>query len=81
MNHCHRQCAIGTRFWRNMNIGFFGCFGRITIDYDDFRTFFLRFFNNVPVMQIGADRIAGPDDDVFGMNKTFRIDTGCRSHG
>src|SRR3546814_16188804 len=33
----------------------------------------------MPVVQVGADRIAGPDDDVFGMKKAFRADACCRA--
>ncbi len=64
-----------------MPIGFFGCFGFVRINNNDFGTAFLSIFNDMPVMQISADGIAAPDNDVFRMNKAFRIHASSWTNG
>ena len=64
-----------------MPISFFSGFGFVRIDNNHFSTTFLGIFHNMPVMQIGADGVTAPDDDVLGMNKTFGVHTGRRTDG
>ena len=48
--------------------------GFVPIDDDDLGAALLGFEHERPVMQVGRDRVAGPDDDVLAMHEAFRVD-------
>ena len=81
VHHGHRQCAVGAGFGGDMPVCFLGGFGCVGIDDDHFTAFFLGFLDDVPMVQVGADRVAGPDHNVFGVDEAFRVNAGGRANG
>src|SRR6185369_17908736 len=77
----HRQCERGIGAWldRNMPVCF-PCRARAhRVDDDNLRTLLLCLSNDRPQMQVGADGIASPNDDVLRVFETLRIEGGSRS--
>src|SRR5258708_25530539 len=64
-----------------MPIGFTGSTCLERVDHDQLRTFVLCLGDERPVMQVGADRVAGPEYDVFRMLEAFRIHAGRGTDG
>ena len=64
-----------------MPIGLLGGACRDRIDHHDFGSARLRLSDERPVVQVVADGVDGPEDDVFRVDKAFRIDRGGRAAG
>ena len=75
----HRQRAVRAGLGANVPVGFLGRARSVSVDNDDLGAELLRIAHDRPVMQVGADAVAGPDDDVLGMNVALRIETGGRA--
>lgn len=74
MNHRHGQRAVGAGLRGQMPVGLLGGAGFVGVDHHHLGAVFPRLVDDMPVMQVGADRIAGPDNDVFRLGEAFRID-------
>ena len=74
----HRQRAVGAGLRANVPVGFLRRARAIGVDDDDLGTELLGIPDDRPMVQVGADAVAGPDHDVLGMDVAFRVETGGR---
>ena len=74
IHHTHRERRVGARSDRNVPVSFAGCPRLDWIDHDQLcAVSLLRFRDKRPVVQIGADRVARPQNDVFRMLEALRV--------
>lgn len=71
----HGERTVRARPGRNVPIGMFGGARFVGADYHYLRTVVLRALDERPVMQVGRQGIARPDDDVPRAHEALRIHT------
>ena len=81
VDHAHGECRVGAGANLDVPIGVVRGARFHRIDDDHFRAAFFRCVDDRPMMQVGADRIARPQNDVFRMRKTFGIGARRRADG
>src|SRR5215831_12427060 len=74
--HTHRERRIGAWSDGKVPVGFAGCPRLDRIDHDQLCALAFRLSNKRPVVQIGADGIACPQNDVFRMLEALWIHAG-----
>jgi hypothetical protein len=77
----HGERAVGAWLRHDVPISLLRCARAIAIDHHHLGAAFLRLQHEGPVMQIGGDRVAGPDHDVARMHEALRIDAAGRADG
>ena len=77
----HGEGRIRAGLGADMPISFLGSSRLISIDHHDLCARLLGIFHDGPMMQIGADAVASPNDDVLRMNIALRINASSRTHG
>jgi hypothetical protein len=79
VNHRQRQRRIGARADRNMPVGK-PCGARPhRIDHHQLRAGLLGLLDERPVVRVGAERVARPQENIFRVHEAFGIDPGRRT--
>jgi hypothetical protein len=73
VHHAQGERRVGARADRNMPVGLTRGARPDRVDHHQLRAVLPRFGDERPVMQVGADGVAGPEDNVFGVFETFRV--------
>ena len=81
VDHAERQGGVGAGLDGEMPVGLFGRPGGDRIDDHDLGAAALRLGDERPVVQVGADRVDRPEDDVAGMDEALRVDRRGRAAG
>ena len=81
VDHAERQGGVGAGLDGEVPVGLFGRPGGDRIDDYDLGAAALRLGDERPVVQVGADRVDRPQDDVAGMDEALRVDRRGRAAG
>ena len=73
VHHRHRQGAVGAGLNRDVPVGQPRRTGADGIDDDELGTVPLGLLDERPMVRVGAERVAGPQDDVFGVDETLGV--------
>jgi hypothetical protein len=81
VHHAQGQCCVGAGPDAHVPVGLLGGARRHRIDDHDLCPAALGFGDERPVMQVVADGVDRPQDDVPGMHEAFRVDGSRRAAG
>ena len=81
VDHAEREGGVGARLDRQVPVGLFRRAGGDRVDDDDLGAAALGLGDERPVVQVVADRVDRPQDDVAGVDEAFRIDRRGRPAG
>ncbi len=73
VHHAESERGVGAGTDRDMPVGLARGAAPDRVDDDQLSALPLGFGNERPVMQVGADRVAGPENDVFGILEALRV--------
>src|SRR4029079_13908086 len=80
VDEAYRQSAVGAGPRADTPIASLRRTRSVAVDHHHLGAALLCLKHKGPVMQIGRDRVAGPNHDELGMDETFRIDAAGRTH-
>ena len=79
IDDAHRQSAVGARPRADMPVAGLGRARTVAVDDHHLGAALLCLEHERPMMQIGRDGVARPDDDELGMHEAFRVDPAGRA--
>ena len=75
----HGERAVGAGLRHDVPVGLLGRARAVAVDHHDLGAALLRLEHERPVMQIGGDRVAGPDHDVARMDEALGVHAAGRA--
>ena len=81
VDHAERQRGVGAGLDGQVPVGLLGGPRGDGVDDHDLGAAALRLGDERPVMQVVADRVDRPEDDVFGVDETLRVHRSGRAAG
>ena len=81
VHHAKRQGSVRPRPDLDMPVGLLGGASADRVDDHDLGTFLPRLEDEGPGVQVGAQHVHRPDDDVFRIGEAFDVEPAGRAHG